>query len=368
MKPVNTKREMNDLTDDTALNDDNTYNDDNNGTEYPIGTTGVAWGTDEKQQWLTQSVKQRSYRELVVSELEKVSKHFDKINYGALSINPAHYPLMALKSNNWSHQKPTILITGGVHGYETSGVHGALDFAKLFDNVEQGKTQKSIDVQLSSTNKKLNNYLDHVNILIMQCISPWGYEHIARWNPYTVDPNRSFVANSLSEESALAMKFIAEINGEKSAVLKNDILLHIDLHETTDSDETEFCPALAARDGKVFEPGAIPDGFYLVADSENTQIEFQTAIINAVKGVTHIAPCDKNNQIIGTEIVAEGIICYPVKSLGLCAGMTNAIYSTTTEVYPDSEKVTDADCNKAQVTAICAAIDYVIEKVLRKKK
>ena len=32
-------------------------------------------------------------------------------------------------------------------------------------------------------------------------------------------------------------------------------LVHMDLHETTDSDEEEFRPALAARDGKPFEPG-----------------------------------------------------------------------------------------------------------------
>lgn len=30
------------------------------------------------------------------------------------------------------------------------------------------------------------------------------------------------------------------------------ILLHIDLHETTDTDESEFRPALAARDGKAY--------------------------------------------------------------------------------------------------------------------
>jgi hypothetical protein len=65
---------------------------------------------------------------------------------------------------------------------------------------------------------------------------------------------------------------------------------HIDLHETTDTDETEFRPALAARDGKPFEPGSIPDGFYLVDDTENPQPEFQQAIIEAVARVTHIAP------------------------------------------------------------------------------
>ena len=39
-----------------------------------------------------------------------------------------------------------------------------------------------------------------------------------------------------------------------------EFLVHMDLHETTDSDEEEFRPALAARDGKPLEPGSIPDG------------------------------------------------------------------------------------------------------------
>ena len=61
-------------------------------------------------------------------------------------------------------------------------------------------------------------------------------------------------------------------------------------HETTDTDESEYRPAVAARDGKVFEPGSIPDCFYLVDDTENPQPAFQQAIIEAVGRVTHIAP------------------------------------------------------------------------------
>ncbi len=69
------------------------------------------------------------------------------------------------------------------------------------------------------------------------------------------------------------------------APVRDHALMHIDLHETTDTDETEFRPALAARDGKPFEPGEIPDGFYLVDDSENPQPEFQQAVIEAVEGI-----------------------------------------------------------------------------------
>ena len=41
----------------------------------------------------------------------------------------------------------------------------------------------------------------------------------------------------------------------------------------------------AARNGITIEPDTIPDGFYLVGDSENPQDDFQAAVIAAVKEV-----------------------------------------------------------------------------------
>ncbi|WP_217272195.1 hypothetical protein [Sphingopyxis sp. BSNA05] len=137
-------------------------------------------------------------------------------------------------------------------------------------------------------------------------------------------------------------------------------LLHIDLHETTDSDETEFRPALAARDGKSYEPDTVPDGFYLVDDSANPQPAFQQAIIAAVERVTHIAPPDENEMIIGSPVVAHGVIEYPQAEYGMCGAMTDARFRTTTEVYPDSPRATPQICNEAQVTAVCAALDYAL--------
>jgi hypothetical protein len=137
-------------------------------------------------------------------------------------------------------------------------------------------------------------------------------------------------------------------------------LMHIDLHETTDSDESEFRPALAARDGKPFVPGTIPDGFYLVDDAERPQPEFQQAIVDAVSKVTHIAPADADGEIIGSPVVAPGVIRYALEALGLCAGVTSARFRTTTEVYPDSARATPEQCNAAQVAAVRAAIDYAL--------
>ncbi len=145
--------------------------------------------------------------------------------------------------------------------------------------------------------------------LVAPCVSPWGYERIHRWNAHAIDPNRSFRENSPAAESAALMRLVAP--------LRERFLVHIDLHETTDTDETEFRPALAARDGKPFEPGTIPDGFYTVADSDNRQLPFQQAVIAAVAKVTHIAPPDPKGQLIGSDVISPGVIEYAVRKLGV---------------------------------------------------
>ena len=188
--------------------------------------------------------------------------------------------------------------------------------------------------------------------LVAPCASPWAYERIQRWNAHAVDPNRSFRTPSPAGEAAALMGLVAPLQGR--------FLVHIDLHETTDSDESEFRPALAARDGKPFVPGTIPDGFYLVDDTENPQPAFQQAIIDAVAQVTHIAPADPDGTIIGSPVVAPGVIRYALVELGLCAGITGARYTTTTEVYPDSPRATPEQCNAAQVAAARAAIDFAL--------
>ena len=217
-----------------------------------------------------------------------------------------------------------------MHGYETSGVQGAIAFL----------------VEAAA------DYVGRVNLVVAPCVSPWGYEHIHRWNPNAIDPNRSFVTDSPAEECRHLMGFLDGLDAE--------FLVHVDLHETTDTDETEFRPALAARDGKPFEPGTIPDGFYLVDDKDDPTPEFHKAIIDAVERVTHIAPADDKGQIIGCDVTQPGVIEYAFKSLGLAAGMTQARFTTTTEVYPDSPKATPDICNAAQVAAVRAALDHVL--------
>jgi len=303
---------------------------DKHRTTYPIGTPGIPWGEDQIAQWQTLQSRKRSYVDDVVRRIDLLGDAFDLASYGTLDYAPDVYSLYVLRSRNWRDDLPCVLVTGGVHGYETSGVHGALQFLET----------------------RAADYAGRINLMVVPCVSPWGYERIHRWNRDAIDPNRSFHADSPAQESAALMAWIAP--------LRQRFVMHIDLHETTDSDETEFRPALAARDGKQYEPGEIPDGFYLVDDSDAPQPAFQQAIIAAVSEVTHIAPADASGEIIGSPVIAPGVIAYPLKKLGLCAGITDARYRSTTEVYPDSPRATPEQCNAAQVTATCAAIDYVL--------
>ncbi|OZB04864.1 MAG: peptidase [Idiomarina sp. 34-48-12] len=301
--------------------------------QYPIGTPGQPWGVEEKQQWLTQQSVKRSYFDDVVTQINQLHDQFDVEQYGALEYPNNTFPLFLLKTRQWDAAKPNVLVTGGVHGYETSGVHGALAFAK----------------------QHAEHYSQWFNILIAPCISPWGYETINRWNPFAIDPNRSFKENSPAGECAAIIDYIANHQLE--------FVMHIDLHETTDTDNSEFRPALAARDGKVNTNWNIPDGFYTVGNSEKPTPDFQKAIIDSVREVTHIAPADDEGKIIGAPVEQEGVIHYAGKELGLCMGLTDAPYVSTTEVYPDSANASPEECIEAQVAAVKGALEYMRQAV-----
>ncbi|MFL5812203.1 MAG: M14 family metallocarboxypeptidase [Bdellovibrionia bacterium] len=289
------------------------------------------WSDDDKRKWFNKQKIQRSYLEEVVTPIQKLGAKFKVTQYGALSLNPEKYPLFLVQSETFSPNKKTVLITGGVHGYETSGVHGALAFME----------------------QEASHYSEAFNFICAPAISPWAYETINRWNPQAIDPNRSFILNSPAEECRLFLSAVSSF--------LSDIYVHFDLHETTDTDNSIFRPEKALRDGTEEDPWSeIPDGFYAVGDTENPVPEFQKAVIDSVRKVTHIAPPDAEGKIIGVEIEQEGVINYSLKELSLCAGISRAKYTTTTEVYPDSPKANDAICRNAQMMAIKGGLDFIL--------
>lgn len=92
---------------------------------------------------------------------------FTAVQYGALSSDPSRFPLLAVVSNQWDDARKTILVTGGVHGYETSGVQGTILFLQT----------------------RAAEYVNTFNVVVIPCVSPWGYERIevrrAGWSEAT---------------------------------------------------------------------------------------------------------------------------------------------------------------------------------------
>ncbi len=271
-----------------------------------------------------------------------------------------------------SISKPTILITGGVHGYETSGIQGALKF-------------------ISSGLAK--SYSKHFNIVIVPCVSPWGYAMNERWTADAIDPNRSFGVKTKAnpspirtDESTQLLNFLDTlvVATDDGVRHKPKWLCHLDLHETTNSDVTEFRPARAARDGIVEFDDHIPDGFYLfghchqddtaasnggstkdrVHDPRNRQhpLDFYNDILKRVERVTHIAESESDGTLCGHAATSRGLLLLPCAELGICAGgaVPEAPYAVTTEVYPDSDRTTDEVCVKAQIESVCAALDFLL--------
>ena len=300
-----------------------------NANFYPVGRFGQPWGANEIDEWRQRQSRQRRYDADVVPRIDGLADRYEKLAYGQIDYAGEQYTLFALRDRHFDPALPCTLVTGGVHGYETSGVLGALEFLET----------SALD------------YAGRINLLVVPCVSPWAYERINRWNYDAIDPNRNFRTDGPREATAL-IELVRSVPGP--------FLMHIDLHETTDSDANEFGPALAARDGKGYQTETIPDGFYLVDDSENPQPDFQQAIIAAVEQVTHIAPADANGEIIGSTVIANGVIEYPLKKLALCGSITGARYTTTTEVYPDSPRTTPVECIQAQAASVRAALDFAL--------
>lgn len=298
---------------------------------YPVGTPGQPWGDTERAAWRARQVVQRHYANDVVAALNALPDALEIVQYGQLEAITDTYPLLLAKTRNWDPALPTALVTGGVHGYETSGVHGALQF--LRDHAQE--------------------YAGRINLIVAPCVCPWGYERIQRWNHDAIDPNRSFRDGGRIVETASLMHWVAARN--------DDLLVHLDLHETTDSDAYEFDPALASRDGKPWHPETIPDGFYVIGNSENPEPAFQRALIAAVAPITHIAPADAQGNLVGLPLQSPGVVWGESRSIGACAGFTSARFATTTEVYPDSPRTTPAECNAAQVAAVRAGLDFALQ-------
>tara|TARA_Y100000780_G_scaffold232575_1_gene267040 strand:- start:3564 stop:4544 length:981 start_codon:yes stop_codon:yes gene_type:complete len=316
------------------------------------------WNESDKQKWLAKQTFQRSYKDQVLSRIERLKRVGGAVkvkNYGRLSLQNREslriseislstddysdrYPLYYAEVGDITNGKPNIIVTGGTHGYEESGVYGALEFLE----------------------KDASRKVDKFNFLVFPCISPFAYEVNQRWTHDAWDPNRSFDRSKpYVPEAQLVMDVVEEAHSRAGC----DFCATVDLHETPDRDKV-LMPLQYQRYG--IEMSAddilIPNGYYLIAHSANQSKGMARHIIDKVKQVTPIAPDkeiqgDKNND--GVIVLAEDSVTH--QGLNQSFMKTKADNSFTTEIYPEihPEPRGSQEAIAAQRTTILGILDFL---------
>lgn len=292
------------------------------------------WNEEHTIAWRAQQKPARDYQKDIIARLfnSKITNHYDAIQYGALSHDPEKFPLYYLKSKNWDTAKPSLLVEGGVHGYEPSGIFAAIEWAE----------------------KHSHPLLEHFNFVVLPCMSPWGYEHDHRWNYHAQDPNRGHVPNSDIEECQLFMKAIEDLNIKFNA--------SIDLHETPDRDRT-LRIMRASRFGSALSPNYmdIPQGFYLFVDEDykKTNPQYSEIIVQEIEKVASIS----SDELIMDLPNEGGIVYASFGGLGATWLGENGYskYAATTEVYSTPiGKKKSTESQIACIQGLCRAVKPVL--------
>jgi hypothetical protein len=148
-------------------------------------------------------------RNLIFENILNYHNNFIDVNsIGNMTYNNKRYPMIIYNSKNNSDKN--LLITAGIHGSEEAGVNS---IEEIIDNI-------------------LTKYNGKFNFTIMPCINPSGYLINERKNADKIDVNRSFIENSLSQESIILMNYF---NGKKYDIV-------INLHEDNPKDADEEYP------------------------------------------------------------------------------------------------------------------------------
>lgn len=268
----------------------------------------------DKKAWLARQTKVRSYEEVVLTPVRNLPYEVEQ--YATLNYEVGTYPLLRVRVGDFSDGKPCVLITGGVHGYEMSGILAAIRFLQ----------------------HEVAKYSSRYNFLVYPCISPWSMEVNHRWNPDALDTNRHFLPDG--EQTLECVAFMKSLQGQ--------FVVAVDLHETNSRD-IELEEERAPRDGDSPSRDAIPQGFYLVVNSRDR--ESVGPVIDSVKAVTRIA---EEKTILGLPNFG-GVICWDRPGLLMNYVVGCSRLAMTTEVNPDC--ITPEEAIAAQLACIRGALD-----------
>jgi hypothetical protein len=272
------------------------------------------WSTRQKLEWrdAMQRKAKRNYGQDIVSRLRRLPANTHTIEkYGSLRFNSARYPLFNVTIGDLKNGRPNVLITGGVHGYEPSGIEACLKF-------------------IEHDAPDLTNAF---NFVVYPCISPWAYEYDHRWNAYAEDPNRNFSRDSGIVQIDECTHFMNAIEGHGSR-------FGTELEEYWQS---------------------VPQGAYLMMTKPTSsclghRAKFASSIMHSIGQVSPIAP---EENLLGYHN-NNGVIWAPNKGNVLRVYLGgHADQVAVTEVYPDHKDVGPERAVDVQRAAIYGALNHV---------
>lgn len=143
----------------------------------------------------------RSYEREVVSPLSRLRRGevttLRRICYGS-----HNYPFLSVQYPAvFSPVRPTVLLSGGVHGDESAGVYAVLGF--LEDGIQE--------------------YRRRCNFAFLPCVNPSGFEADTRFTMNGTDLNRAFGKGNAQPEVSVIEEWLS--------YHKHLFRLHLDLHE-----------------------------------------------------------------------------------------------------------------------------------------
>lgn len=316
------------------------------------------WSEKDKLEWLSKQTFQRSYAEQVLSRIKKLDHLGGQLKtrtYGNLSLQgreelaiegavlsakeyEKRYPLYYVEVGDITNGKPNIIVTGGTHGYEESGVYGALEFLE----------------------KDVAGYTDRFNFLVFPCLSPFAYEVNQRWTHDAWDPNRSF---DRSKPYVPEAQLVMDVLDEARERAGRDFAAAVDLHETPDRDKT-MMPPQYQRYGINLTPEdiLIPNGYYLLCTASNRAPAMASHIVSAVRKVTPIAPePDIDGEKNDNGVVTSDGMDPTLQGLNQAYMRTLSENSFTTEIYPEihPEPRGSREAIAAQRATVHGILDYL---------
>lgn len=236
-------------------------------------------------EWSRTMPKIRDYFDLLARLDNTLPSGFRKEQYGEVTYDGRSFPLVRVISEDWSADKPSILISAGVHGSEPAGVEAAMTCIR--------------DV--------LPQYAARFNLVAYPCLNPSGYEIDSRWNFKEQDLNRNFGPEGKQDVEECRL-FTASVAALAAARPLDDI---IDLHENLRVGVPEM-QRQAARENKPSNWDDLSGGYFIYECTLDKTNRIGSKVIEAASAIIPICP---RTEIAG-DVMENGISCWPQDTSG----------------------------------------------------